>query len=38
VVQGVRQRANEPLEPEKLDGDAARSLLAAAEKHWQTTP
>jgi hypothetical protein len=38
VVQGVRQRANEPLEPEKLDGDTVRALLAAAEKHWQTTP
>lgn len=38
VVQGVRQRANEPLEAEKLDGDAVRALLAAAEKHWQTTP
>ena len=38
VVQGVRQRANEPLEPEKLDGDTVRSMLAAAEKHWQTTP
>jgi hypothetical protein len=37
VVQGVRQRANEPLEPEKLDGETVRSLLAAAEKHWQTT-
>jgi hypothetical protein len=38
VVHGVRQRANEPLEPEKLDGDTVRSMLAAAEKHWQTTP
>lgn len=38
VVQGVRQRANEPLEPEKLDGDMVRALLATAEKHWQTTP
>lgn len=38
VVQGVQKRANEPLEPEKLDGDAVRTLLAAAEKHWQTTP
>jgi hypothetical protein len=38
VVQGVRQRANEPLEAEKLDGDTVRTLLAAAEKHWQTTP
>jgi hypothetical protein len=37
VVKGVRQRANEPLEPEKLDGDTVRSMLAAAEKHWQTT-
>lgn len=37
VVQGVRQRANEPVEPEKLDGDVVRAVLAAAEKHWATT-
>jgi hypothetical protein len=37
VVQGVRQRANEPVEPEKLDGDAVRAMLAAAERHWATT-
>jgi hypothetical protein len=37
VVQGVRQRANEPVEPEKLDGDTVRAVLAAAEKRWATT-
>lgn len=37
VVQGVRQRANEPVDPEKLDGDVVRAVLAAAEKHWATT-
>jgi hypothetical protein len=37
VVQGVRQRANEPVEPEKLEGDAVRAMLATAERHWATT-
>lgn len=38
VVEGVRRRSNEPLEVEKLDGDAVRVLIAAAEKRWLTTP
>jgi len=38
VVEGVRKRANEPLEVEKLGGEAVRAMIVAAEKRWQTTP
>lgn len=38
VVEGVRQRANEPLEVERLEGDAVRALIAEAERRWPTTP
>lgn len=31
VVRGVRERANEELEPERMTGDEARALLAEAE-------
>jgi hypothetical protein len=39
VVQGVKQRASEPLEVERLDGDAVRALLAQAQQaqpQWAT--
>ena len=38
VVQGVRKRANEPLEIEKIEGDAVRAMIATAESRWLTTP
>lgn len=37
VVQGVRQRASEPLEVEKLDGDTVRGMIAKAQQQWQKT-
>lgn len=38
VVQGVRERASESFEAERLEGDAVRLLIAEAERRWQTTP
>ncbi len=38
VVQGVKERASESFEPERLEGDAVRALIAEAERRWQTTP
>jgi hypothetical protein len=38
VVQGVKERASESFEPERLEGDAVRALIADAERRWQTTP
>jgi hypothetical protein len=38
VVQGVRRRANEPLEVERLDGDVVRARILEAQKRWTTTP
>jgi hypothetical protein len=38
VVAGVKQRANEPLDVQKLDGDTVRAMLAQAQRQWQTTP
>lgn len=38
VVLGVRERANELVEPERFDGDAVRALIAEAELRWPTTP
>lgn len=37
VVQGVRQRASEPLEVAKLDGDTVRGMIAKAQQQWQKT-
>lgn len=37
VVQGVRQRASEPLEVQKLDGDTVRGMIAKAQQQWQKT-
>ena len=37
VVQGVKQRASEPLEVEKVDGDAVRAMIAQARQQWPTT-
>lgn len=37
VVQGVRQRASEPLEVQKLDGDTVREMIAKAQQQWQKT-
>ncbi len=39
VVQGVKQRASEPLEVERLDGDTVRAMLAQAQQggaQWAT--
>lgn len=39
VVQGVRRRANEEFDPERMTGDEARALLAEAEeRRCRTTP
>ncbi|MBX3174934.1 MAG: hypothetical protein KF709_11015 [Gemmatimonadaceae bacterium] len=38
VVQGVKARADEPYESERMSGDAARALIAQAQRRWQTTP
>lgn len=38
VVQGVKARAEEPYESERMSGDAARALIAQAQRRWQTTP
>lgn len=38
VVNGVRQRASEPLEVQKVEGDAVREMIAQAQQRWQTTP
>lgn len=39
VVQGVKRRANEEFDPERMTGDAARVLLAEAEeRRCRTTP
>jgi hypothetical protein len=37
VVQGVLKRANEPLEVERIDGDAVRALIAEAQQRWPAT-
>ncbi len=39
VVQGVRQRASEPLEVERVDGDTVRAMIAQAQQsgsQWAT--
>lgn len=38
VVQGVRRRAEEPYESERMTGETARALIAEAQRRWQTTP
>jgi hypothetical protein len=39
VVQGVRRRAHEEFDPERMTGDEARALLAEAEeRRCRTTP
>lgn len=39
VAKGVRARANEEADPERIDGDQVRAILADAEaRRWQTTP
>ncbi len=38
VVQGVMKRSSEPLDVEKVDGDAVRELIAQAQLRWPTTP
>lgn len=39
VVKGVRRRANEEFDPERMTGDEARALLAEAEeRRCRTTP
>jgi hypothetical protein len=38
VVRGVRERANESFEAERIEGDALRALIAEAERRWPTTP
>lgn len=35
VVRGVKERANEEMEPDRMTGDEARALLAAAEARRQ---
>ncbi len=37
VVQGVKQRASEPLEVERIDGDTVRAMIAQAQQQWPTT-
>lgn len=38
VVQGVKRRAEEPDESERMAGETARALIAEAQRRWQTTP
>ncbi len=38
VVQGVKQRASEPLEVERIDGETVRAMIAQAQQQWATTP
>lgn len=38
VVQGVRRRASEPVEAQRVEGDAVRAMIAEAEKRWPTAP
>lgn len=38
VVQGVTRRSSEPLEVERLDGDAVREMITKAQQRWPTTP
>lgn len=38
VVEGVRKRANEPLEIERVEGDVIRARITEAQKRWTTTP
>lgn len=38
VVEGVRKRANEPLEIERVDGDIVRARITEAQRRWTTTP
>jgi hypothetical protein len=37
VVQGVQHRSSEPLEVQKVDGDAVRAMVAQARQQWPTT-
>jgi len=37
VVQGVQQRASEPLEVQKIEGDAVRAMVAEAQRQWPKT-
>ncbi|WKW11516.1 hypothetical protein Strain138_000771 [Pseudogemmatithrix spongiicola] len=37
VVQGVQRRASEPLEVQKIDGDAVRAMVAEAQRQWPKT-
>lgn len=37
VVQGVQQRASEPIEVQKIDGDAVRAMIAQAQQQWPKT-
>ncbi|MEX2180499.1 MAG: hypothetical protein WD771_00515 [Gemmatimonadaceae bacterium] len=38
VVEGVMRRVEEAFDPEKVDGDAARTMIADAERRCQSTP
>jgi hypothetical protein len=38
VVEGVRKRANEPLEIERVEGDVIRARITEAQRRWTTTP
>lgn len=38
VVEGVRKRAPEAYETERVGGDVARAMIADAEQRWTTTP
>lgn len=38
VVQGVRRRANEPLDVERVPGDVVRAQILEAQRRWTTTP
>ena len=38
VVQGVRQRLSEPVDAERVEGEALRAQIAEAEKRWPTAP
>lgn len=38
VVEGVRKRANEPLDVERVEGDVVRARITEAQRRWTTTP
>jgi hypothetical protein len=38
VVEGVRKRAPEAYETERVGGDVARAMIADAAQRWTTTP